>query len=140
MSKEEYDTCRITNPKPRIIAVCDRPDRLLYFTITFRSFTPQPGGLEFRPGQDYYFICEYIFFIFQLSEILTFVLSGLFADDIPGDQFANFANIFAATSSRDDLHRRTGGHCKSHNMKVVFKVCCKNENTSDDEAEGKFLH
>ena len=28
----------------------------MYFTITFRSFTPTPGGLEFRPGQDYYFI------------------------------------------------------------------------------------
>lgn len=28
----------------------------MYFTITFRSFTPQPGGLEFHPGKDYYFI------------------------------------------------------------------------------------
>lgn len=86
VSKEEYDTCRITNPNPRIIAVCDKPYKLMYFTITFRSFTPQPGGLEFRPGQDYYFI---------------------------------------STSSRDDLHRRIGGRCSSHNMKVVFKVCCK---------------
>ena len=58
VSKEEYDTCRITNPNPRIIAVCDKPYKLMFFTITFRSFTPQPGGLEFRPGQDYYFICE----------------------------------------------------------------------------------
>lgn len=59
VSKEEYDTCRITNPSPRVIAVCDKPYKLMYFTITFRSFTPQPGGLEFHPGQDYYFICEY---------------------------------------------------------------------------------
>ncbi|KAK4021999.1 hypothetical protein OUZ56_007486 [Daphnia magna] len=88
VSKEEYDTCRITNPNPRIIAVCDKPYKLMYFTITFRSFTPQPGGLEFRPGQDYYFI---------------------------------------STSSKDDLHRRIGGRCSSHNMKVVFKVCCKAE-------------
>lgn len=62
VSKEEYDTCRITNPNPRIIAVCDKPNKLMYFTITFRSFTPQPGGLEFRPGQDYYFICKFSFF------------------------------------------------------------------------------
>ena len=61
VSKEEYDTCRITNPNPRIIAVCDKPYKLMYFTITFRSFTPQPGGLEFRPGQDYYFICKFFF-------------------------------------------------------------------------------
>ncbi|XP_064082310.1 ephrin-B1-like isoform X2 [Macrobrachium nipponense] len=85
VSKEEYDTCRITNVNPRVIAVCDKPYKLMYFTITFRSFTPQPGGLEFRPGQDYYFI---------------------------------------STSSKDDLHRRIGGRCSSHHMKVVFKVCC----------------
>lgn len=88
VSKEEYDTCRITNPNPRIIAICDKPYKLMYFTITFRSFTPQPGGLEFQPGQDYYFI---------------------------------------STSSKDDLHRRIGGRCSTHNMKVVFKVCCRPE-------------
>ena len=59
VSKEEYDTCRITDPNPRIIAVCDKPYKLMFFTITFRSFTPQPGGLEFRPGQDYFFICKW---------------------------------------------------------------------------------
>src|SRR5205807_64623 len=56
VSKEEYDTCSITSTNPRPIAVCDRPNVQMYFTITFRSFTPQPGGLEFKPGQDYYFI------------------------------------------------------------------------------------
>ncbi|XP_076224319.1 ephrin [Nomia melanderi] len=56
VSKEEYETCRITNPNPRVIAVCDKPFRTMYFTITFRPFTPQPGGLEFLAGHDYYFI------------------------------------------------------------------------------------
>lgn len=59
VSKAEYETCRITNANPRIIAVCDKPQKLMYFTITFRPFTPSPGGLEFLPGHDYYFICEY---------------------------------------------------------------------------------
>lgn len=58
VSKVEYETCRITNANPRIIAICDQPQKMLYFTITFRPFTPQPGGLEFLPGNDYYFICE----------------------------------------------------------------------------------
>jgi len=98
VSKEEYDTCRITNPNPRIIAVCDKPYKLMYFTITFRSFTPQPGGLEFRPGQDYYFI---------------------------------------STSSREDLHRRIGGRCSTHNMKVVFKVCCKPEDLDKMTTAGR---
>lgn len=83
VSKEEYDSCRITNPKPRIVAICNRPHRLMYFTITFRSFTPTPGGMEFRPGQDYFFI---------------------------------------STSSKEDLHRRVGGGCSTHNMKMIFKV------------------
>ena len=83
VSREEFDSCRITNPKPRIVAVCSKPYQLLYFTITFRSFSPTPGGLEFHPGQDYYFI---------------------------------------STSSSEDLHRRVGGGCSKHNMRMIFKV------------------
>jgi ephrin-B len=83
VSREEFDSCRITNPKPKIVAICNQPHRLMYFTITFRSFTPTPGGLEFHPGQDYYFI---------------------------------------STSTPEDLHRRVGGGCASHNMKMIFKV------------------
>lgn len=83
VSREEFESCRITNPKPRIVAVCSKPHQLLYFTITFRSFSPTPGGLEFHPGQDYYFI---------------------------------------STSSNEDLHRRVGGGCSTHNMKMIFKV------------------
>ncbi|CAG2159348.1 unnamed protein product [Oppiella nova] len=48
VSKEEYDSCRITNSATaRTIAVCDKPFLNRYYTITFRPFTPQPGGLEF---------------------------------------------------------------------------------------------
>jgi len=56
VSKEEYEDCRITQAQPRVIAVCDKPHDLKYVTITFRSFTPTPGGLEFKPGKDYFFI------------------------------------------------------------------------------------
>ena len=56
VTKEEFEQCRLINPDPRVIAVCNKPHRLLYVTITFRSFTPTPGGLEFKPGQDYYFL------------------------------------------------------------------------------------
>jgi len=93
VSKREYETCRITQPDPKIVALCNRPHELMYFTITFRSFTPTPGGLEFSPGQDYYFI---------------------------------------STSSRGDLHRRVGGGCATHNMRVMFKVA-----PAGDEAESE---
>lgn len=58
VSKVEYETCRITNPNPRIITICDKPFNTTLVTISFRPFTPQPGGLEFKPGNDYYFICK----------------------------------------------------------------------------------
>jgi len=56
VDKQEFDSCRIANPKPRIIAVCDQPQNFMYFTITFRSFSPSPMQMEFKPGQSYYFI------------------------------------------------------------------------------------
>jgi len=56
VEKEEFDTCTIINPKPRIIAVCDQPRNFMYFTITFRSFSPSPQQMEFKPGESYYFI------------------------------------------------------------------------------------
>ena len=90
VTKQEYESCRITQPNPKIIAVCNRPHELMYFTITFRSFTPTPGGLEFRPGHSYYFI---------------------------------------STSSKNDLHRRVGGGCSTHNMKVTFRVASEDVNS-----------
>ncbi len=56
VKKEEYDTCQIMSAHPRIIARCDKTYTLLYFTISFRPFSPTPGALEFHPGKDYYFI------------------------------------------------------------------------------------
>ena len=86
VTQQEHDSCRISEANPRIIAVCDRPHELMYFTITFRSFTPTPGGLEFRPGHSYYFI---------------------------------------STSSKNGLHRRVGGGCSTHNMKITFRVAAE---------------
>ena len=56
VKKEEFDTCQIMSAHPRILAQCDKPYSLRYFTISFRPFSPTPGALEFHPGQDYYFI------------------------------------------------------------------------------------
>ncbi|KAG1664390.1 Ephrin-B2a [Nymphon striatum] len=97
VSKEEYDSCRITTASPRIIAICDKPTKLMYFTITFRSFTPQPGGLEFRPGQDYYFIST-------------------------------------SNGKRNGLRSLVGGRCGTHNMKIIFKVCCDKKSGKDTKS------
>ncbi len=56
VSKDEYATCRIRSQHPRVIAKCDTPRKSKVFTITFRSFSPTPGALEFTPGKDYHFV------------------------------------------------------------------------------------
>ena len=56
VTRTEYENCRIFNPDPKVVAVCNTPHKVSFVTITFRSFTPTPGGLEFKPGEDYFFI------------------------------------------------------------------------------------
>lgn len=108
--------CRISNELSRIIAVCDSQqqsastttsstssngNKSKYFTVTFRSFTPQPLGLEFKPGQDYYFIST---------------LAG----------------------NHSDSEKRFSP-CKEHNMKVIFKVCCKSPPSSNPANSGPLV-
>lgn len=56
VNKEEYDTCNIRSQNPRIIAACNSPYMRKFFTLSFRIFSPIPGGMEFKPGNDYHFI------------------------------------------------------------------------------------
>ena len=64
MSKEEYETCRLPGQPQRVVAICDQPQpgkqARPIVTVTFRSFTPMPQGIEFTPGQDYYFVTALI--------------------------------------------------------------------------------
>jgi len=56
VSKAEFDSCSVLSKNPKIVAVCDKPTHFLYFTITFRYFSPSPRQLEFKPGENYFFI------------------------------------------------------------------------------------
>jgi len=56
VGEEEYATCRVMSQHPRVIAKCDSPLERRFFTISFRSFSPTPGAVEFKPGRDYFFI------------------------------------------------------------------------------------
>lgn len=95
VSREEYESCTISQKQPRVVAVCNKPDTHQQFTITFRSFSPTPRGLEFHPGHDYFFI---------------------------------------STSTPGDLYLRSGGACRSHNMKVTFKVADNRAATGSQQA------
>ena len=98
VSRAEYEGCRVTSPRPKIVAICNKPETFQYVTITFRNFSPTPGGMEFKPGQSYYLI---------------------------------------STSTTRDLHRRVGGYCATHNMRMVFKVAdnTQESNSVNEEVE-----
>lgn len=83
VTREEWEECEVQQKKPRIIAICDQPKSFMYFTITFRSFSPSPQQMEFKPGRNYYLI---------------------------------------STATQADLYSMSGGWCRSHNMRLVFRV------------------
>lgn len=56
VNKEEYDTCRILSDSPRTIGECRNSKKPLYYTLTFRQFSPIPGAIDYKPGNDYYFM------------------------------------------------------------------------------------
>ncbi|XP_065316668.1 probable cyclin-dependent serine/threonine-protein kinase DDB_G0292550 isoform X1 [Gordionus sp. m RMFG-2023] len=58
VTKEEYDSCHITFTNrtiTRLILNCSMPTKTQMFTLSFRKYSPIPGGLEFINGEDYYF-------------------------------------------------------------------------------------
>ncbi|CAJ0565501.1 unnamed protein product, partial [Mesorhabditis spiculigera] len=55
VSSEEYQHCYL-GANPHRVGACDSPTTQQSLSIVFRQFSPTPGGLEFQPGQTYYFI------------------------------------------------------------------------------------
>ena len=57
VTKSEFEHCHVINPQQnKVVAVCNTPYKLTFFTLTFRAFSPVPGAFEFHPGENYYFI------------------------------------------------------------------------------------
>jgi len=89
VSKEEYETCLIRQAEPRVVAICDNPSKPKHFTITFRSFSPTPRGLEFHPGKDYFFIS-------------TSWKDDLYRKDGGSCKFNNMKIIFKVADNQDE--------------------------------------
>lgn len=57
VSRTEFEHCQVNDPQQnKIVAICNTPYELTFFTLTFRAFSPVPGAFEFHPGENYYFI------------------------------------------------------------------------------------
>ncbi|VDP11093.1 unnamed protein product [Soboliphyme baturini] len=61
VSRSDYNQC-VRSGSEEIVGVCALPFTPNIITLVIREFTPNPGGLEFRKGVSYYFICKYALF------------------------------------------------------------------------------
>lgn len=78
VSGESYKRCQL-GLDAKFVGQCRTPYRPSLITLVFREFTPKPNGLEFVPGQIYYFISKnFYFFKFLLKFLKFFILSDLF--------------------------------------------------------------
>ncbi|KRX84813.1 Ephrin-B2 [Trichinella sp. T6] len=55
VTRKSYEEC-ILNDRATIVGVCNTPTVPTVLTMVIREFTPNPSGLEFKPGRKYYFI------------------------------------------------------------------------------------
>ncbi|KRY82131.1 Ephrin-B2 [Trichinella pseudospiralis] len=55
VTRKSYEECTL-NDRATIVGVCNTPTVPTVLTMVIREFTPNPSGLEFKPGRKYYFI------------------------------------------------------------------------------------
>uniref|UniRef100_A0A914XSJ6 Ephrin RBD domain-containing protein n=1 Tax=Plectus sambesii TaxID=2011161 RepID=A0A914XSJ6_9BILA len=55
VSKHSFDNC-VLDETSKPVAQCSDPFNVVSIRLVFRRFTPLPSGLEYQPGETYYFI------------------------------------------------------------------------------------
>ncbi|VDP30530.1 unnamed protein product [Soboliphyme baturini] len=55
VSRYGYENCILHEEQP--VGQCTSPHIRTTIRLTLREFTPLPNGLEFKPGESFYFIC-----------------------------------------------------------------------------------
>ena len=58
-----YESCSVDTSRSgnRLLRLCDSPLKLAYYTLVFQMFSATANGLEFKPGNTYYFIGNILF-------------------------------------------------------------------------------
>ena len=59
VDKASYESCKVNTSlkSNKRLRKCSDPSRLEYLQVVIQEYSPT-GGLEFKPGNDYYFICK----------------------------------------------------------------------------------
>ena len=57
VDKASYDSCNIKNLQMvKLLKQCKDPSSLVFQSFVFNQYSPVSGGLQFNPGNNYYFI------------------------------------------------------------------------------------
>ena len=61
VDKQGYETCTYndSNKFHRRLKKCDSPLTLDYYDIVFTVYSPEPNGLTFKTGKEYYLISKF---------------------------------------------------------------------------------
>ena len=106
---------------PRIVAVCNSPRKLSYFTMTFRKYSPTPNGFAFAPGRDYYLIS-------------TSSRDDLYGEDGGGCAEDNMRLRFRMRRKRKQEGEALGGNRDDDNQ-----VPDKDQSPSSSQEEGRSM-
>ena len=55
VSHSDFNRCSLSRSS-RVVMVCDKRRPGQYRSFTIRPYSPTPGGLEFKPGQEYFLV------------------------------------------------------------------------------------
>lgn len=117
VSEKGYENCESEDTKP--IGMCQSPFSKAITTIVFREYSPLPNGIDYRPGQTYYFICKC--FPWHLSKSLP-----------------NTACLLATSDGTEaGLHNKNGGLCAKANMRLKVKIAPRDEEGAAETVEPK---
>ena len=57
--EEGYETCTSAMRNAKKLFTCDQPDQEKKYTLLFQEVNPNPFGLEFQRGQNYFLVCKW---------------------------------------------------------------------------------
>lgn len=92
VTEEEYENCE-RRSKAKELGRCTQPYQEEKLKVAFRLMSPNPSGLDYRPGVTYYFICEFMeFLILNISQKKIFF--KFLEQNINFEKFKHILNIF----------------------------------------------
>uniref|UniRef100_A0A915ICZ2 Ephrin RBD domain-containing protein n=1 Tax=Romanomermis culicivorax TaxID=13658 RepID=A0A915ICZ2_ROMCU len=111
VTKYGYENCVLD--KPRQVGRCSNPSAHTVIKLTFRDFTPLPFGLEFKPGNTYYFVFNEVM-VKKIRILKKYTCTLVFYNSVK--------SIATSNGSYQGLHNTQGGLCQNKNLRLKVQV------------------